>query len=91
MKIPNSSFLLPTSKFLRAFTLTETIVAIFVFSILMGAVSGMILMLYRTHSYEWQQSIAIEEARRGIETMVKEIREAREGENGAYPDRVCWG
>jgi prepilin-type N-terminal cleavage/methylation domain-containing protein len=84
-QIPNSYFLLPTSKFHQGFTLTETIVAIFIFSLLMGAVSGMILMLYRTHSYEWQQSLAVEEARRGIETMVKEIREAREGENGAYP------
>jgi type II secretory pathway pseudopilin PulG len=85
MKIPNSYFLLPSSKFHQGFTLTETIVAIFVFFLLMGVVSGMILMLYRTHSYEWQQSLAVEEARRGIETMVKEIRKAREGENGAYP------
>jgi prepilin-type N-terminal cleavage/methylation domain-containing protein len=85
MKIPNSKFQIPSSKFSRGFTLTETIVAIFVFSLLMGVVSGMILMLYRTHSYEWEQSLAVEEARRGIETMVKEIRKAREGENGAYP------
>jgi len=69
----------------QGFTLAETIVAIFVFSTLMAAVSGAILILYRTHSYQWQQSLAIEEARRGIERMVKEIREAREGENGAYP------
>lgn len=41
--------------------------------------------IYRTHSYQWQQALAISEARRGIETMIKEIREAREGENGAYP------
>jgi prepilin-type N-terminal cleavage/methylation domain-containing protein len=75
----------PNFKFHLGFTLTETIVAIFVFSLLMGAVSGMILMLYRMHSYEWEQSLAIEEARRGIEIMTKEIREAREGENGAYP------
>jgi hypothetical protein len=29
--------------------------------------------------------LAIDEARKGIETMVKEIRMAKEGENGAYP------
>jgi hypothetical protein len=51
----------------------------------MGAVSGLVSMLYKTKSYQWEQSLAISEARRGIETMVKEIREAREGENGAYP------
>lgn len=68
-----------------AFTLVEAIVTIFIFSLLMAAIFGSIFILYRTHGYEWQQSLAISEARRGIETMVKEIREAREGENGAYP------
>jgi type II secretory pathway pseudopilin PulG len=66
-------------------TLIETLVAIFVFTLAMGAVSGLITMVYRTHDYTWQQSIAIEEARRGIETMVKEIRGAREGGDGSYP------
>jgi len=70
---------------MKSFTLVETIVAIFVFSVLLGVLSAIILMLYRTKSYQWEQSLAISEARRGMETMVKEIREAREGENGAYP------
>ena len=70
---------------IKAFTLIETIVTIFVFALAIGAVSGFILMAYRTQSYTWQQSIAIDEARKGIETMVKEIREAKEGENGSYP------
>ena len=85
MKIPNPKSQISNLKFQGSFTLTEAIVAIFVFSLLMGAISATILILYRTHSYEWQQSIAVEDARRGIETIVKEIREAREGENGAYP------
>lgn len=69
----------------KSFTLVETLISIFVFSLLMGAVLGGILTLYRIHSYQWQQGLAISEARRGIEIMVKEIREARQGENGAYP------
>jgi prepilin-type N-terminal cleavage/methylation domain-containing protein len=69
----------------KGFTLIETIVAIFVFSLLMVAVSGMIFVLYRSQSYQWEQSLAIEEAKRGVETMVKEIREAREGEDGSFP------
>ena len=68
-----------------AFSLIETIVAIAIFALIIGAVTGSIMMIYRTHSYIFQQSTAIEEARRGIETMVKEVREAREGENGSYP------
>lgn len=68
-----------------SFTLVETLVVIAVFTLIMITITGTVVMLYRTYSYQWQQSIAIDEARRGIETMVKEIREAREGENGSYP------
>jgi Tfp pilus assembly protein PilV len=69
----------------RALTLIEAIVAIFIFSLVIGTVSGLILTVYRSHGFASQQSMAIEEARRGIEIMVKEIREAREGEDGSYP------
>lgn len=68
----------------RGFTLIETIVVIFVFTLIMGAVSGLIVMGYRVHGYTWEQSQAIDEARKGIEIMVKEIRESQSAENGAY-------
>jgi len=69
---------------MRGFTLIETIITIVIFALLMGVVSGFIVMAYRTQSYTWQQSVAIGEARRGIEAMVKEIREARPGDDGSY-------
>lgn len=70
---------------MRGFTLVETLVTIFVFTLILGVLFGSVLILYRTQSYTWQQSIAIDEARRGIETMVKEIRNARPGDDGSYP------
>lgn len=70
---------------MKSFTLIETLVVITIFTIVLGAVFGSILMLYRTHGYTWEQSQAIEEARRGVEIMVKEIRKARSGEGGSYP------
>lgn len=70
---------------MKSFTLIETIVTVVIFTLVMGAVSSSIVMLYRTHGYEWEQSLAIDQARRGIETMVKEIREARSGDDGSYP------
>ncbi len=70
---------------MKSFTLIETLVAIAIFAIALGAVFGLISMLYRTHGYTWEQSQAIEEARRGVEIMVKEIRKARSGEDGSYP------
>ncbi len=69
----------------KGFTLIETLVSISVFTIVMGAVSGLVVMAYRNYDYILKQSIAIDMARRGIKTMVKEIREARSGDNGSYP------
>ena len=69
----------------KGFTLIETIVSISVFTIIMGAVSGLITMAYRNYDYILKQSTAIDMARKGIKTMVKEIREARPGDNGSYP------
>jgi len=68
----------------RAFTLIETLVTIFVFALAMGAVFGLVTLGYRIQSYTFQQSTAINEARRGIEIMVREIREARGGDDGSY-------
>ncbi len=69
----------------RGFTLIEMLVAIAVFTLASGAIAGSIVMLYRTQSYTMQQSQAIDEARKGVEIMSREIREARYGDNGAYP------
>ncbi len=68
----------------NAFTLIEALVTIIIFTLVIGIISGFIVMGYRTQSYALQQSQAIEEARRGIETMVKEIREVNSGDNGFY-------
>ncbi len=80
-----SNFQLPASNFQASFTLIETLIAIFVFLLLFGGISAAIFNLYQTHTFQWQQSLAIAQAKRGVELMVKEIRGAREGENGAYP------
>jgi len=69
----------------KSFTLVETLIAIFIFFVIMVGLSSSLVWLYRTHSYAWQQALAVDEARRGIETMVKEIREAKQADNGAYP------
>jgi len=68
----------------KGFTLIETIVTISVFTMAIIAATALLLLIYRTHSYTWEEISAISEARRGIDTMIKEIREAREGANGFY-------
>lgn len=68
----------------RATTLIETIMVIFIFTLALVAISTFIVNGYRTYKFNFEQIVAISEARKGIETMVKEIREAKTGDNGAY-------
>ncbi len=70
---------------IKGFTLIEVLVAVFVFTLAMVAVAGFIVLSYQIHGYNFEESVAIDEARRGIETMLKEIRAANTGDNGAYP------
>jgi type II secretory pathway pseudopilin PulG len=73
------------SNYKKGITLIETLVMIGVFTLAMGAIGSLILSIYRSYNYNFQQAAAITEARKGIETMVKEIREARTAEDGSYP------
>jgi len=66
------------------FTLIESLVAIAIFTLAMGAVVSFIIITYRSHAYTFQQSMAINEAKKGVETMVKELREAKMGDDGSY-------
>jgi len=68
----------------KGFTLVEMMIAIFIFVLGMGAITSVTANLYGTYSYLFQQSIAIGEARRGMEAMIKEIRSAENGQDGAY-------
>ena len=55
------------------FTLTETLVAVIIFALVGGVVITFIVLAYRVYGYSWQQSVAINEARKGIETMIREL------------------
>lgn len=66
-------------------SLVETLIVIFAFALIMVSLNQFILSGYRAYNYNFQQTAAINEARRGIETMVKEIREAKSGDDGSYP------
>lgn len=68
----------------KGFTLIEVLITMAIFVLAMGAITGFAIATYRSQAYTFQQSIAINEARKGVETMVKEIREARTGDDGAY-------
>jgi type II secretory pathway pseudopilin PulG len=72
-------------KVAKAFTAIEALITVLIFSLAAGVITGFIFLSYRTHNYAFEESVAINEARRGIELMAKDIRAAKTGDNGAYP------
>ncbi|OIO48068.1 MAG: hypothetical protein AUJ32_01405 [Parcubacteria group bacterium CG1_02_40_82] len=66
-------------------SIIEAIVLIFVFAMAMTVLTAFLINTYRAYSFNFQQVAAINEGRRSIETMVKEIREATFGDDGSYP------
>lgn len=69
----------------KGFTLIETVIAISLSALVMVAVFGFVYYFYRTSGYNLSQIAAVNSARKGMETMVREIREATYSDEGAYP------
>ncbi|GEM_PF-307695 len=69
----------------KGFTLVELMVAISIFLLATFVVSVFIIQNFQTQNFSLEQSSAITEARRGVETLVKELREALPADTGAYP------
>jgi len=63
----------------------EMIIVLTIFSILMIALGNSIATLYRTNAYTIAQSYQVFNARRGIESMVRDIREMTFADDGAFP------
>ncbi len=69
----------------KGFTLIESIMTVVIFSIVMLLMAEFIIQGYHDYRYDFEQMEAINEARRGVETAVQEIREAKIGDDGSYP------
>ncbi len=69
----------------KGFTLVEMLVYIAIFTILIGAVSGFVIYFYRSNAYVIQQAYAVNSARKGVELLTREIKEATYSDTGAYP------
>ena len=66
-------------------SLIEIIIYIAVFSIVAMLTARFVAQGYKVYYFGQEQSDAIRSAQKGVEIMVKEIREARHADNGAYP------
>lgn len=92
MKIQNKTkdssstyYVLRTMNCARAFTLIETVVWVSITTALMLTIVSSVQYFYRTNNYAVEQAAAVSSAQRGIEEMVKTMREAAYSSNGAYP------
>ncbi len=69
----------------RGFTLIETIVWIAVFIAAMIGIVSTLLYFYRTNAYIIEQANAISSAQRGLEQVVRTVREGAYSSQGAFP------
>jgi type II secretory pathway pseudopilin PulG len=69
----------------RGMSLVEAVVAVGMATIALSAIASMTISFYRTHRYTIEQSFAINSARKGIERMVEDIREASFSDDGSFP------
>lgn len=69
----------------RGMTFVEVIVVTAIATVISLAISSAISLLYEYNAYSFAQSAQVEEARRGITRMVRDIREMTYADNGGYP------
>lgn len=69
----------------RGLTLVETIVVVSIFAVLSIAVMESVASFYRYNAYTIAQSYQVQHARRGIELMVRDLREMTYADDGTFP------
>jgi prepilin-type N-terminal cleavage/methylation domain len=69
----------------RGFTFVEMMVVIAVFTVLSLAVMNSIATFYRFNAYSIAQSAEVEQARQGVELMIRDIREMTFADDGSFP------
>lgn len=74
-----------TKTILQGFTLVETIVATFLFIGLVGAVSGFAIFFFKNFSFSYEEQQSIDLIQGAVTRISRDIREARTGNQGAWP------
>ena len=69
----------------RAFTLIETVVVVAITTIVILALDNLLVYFYQTNTFLFNQAMAVDGARRGIDDAAKYLRQAIPGSDGSYP------
>jgi len=67
------------------FTLVEVIVAMFFFGIIVAAVANFTVFYLNNYSFSYEQQQSVGQLQYTLTQMIRDIREARLGDNGAWP------
>ena len=73
----------------NGFTLIETLVVLGIFVFALGAVISFLIYTYRAENFSVTQALAIDSARKGVNTFTKEAREAIQSDSGTYLLEKC--
>ncbi len=72
-------------KYIKGFTLLEIIIAVFLFTSIVAGVAVFSAYYFNNYSFSYEENQAIGLAQTGLTRMIREIREARLGDDGAWP------
>lgn len=70
---------------IHAFTLTETLVILGLYVLIMAMVTGAVQSLYESSGYASAQAREVDNARRGMTMLVRDLREMTYAEDGTFP------
>jgi prepilin-type N-terminal cleavage/methylation domain-containing protein len=69
----------------RGFTLVEVMVAMFIFSVITGGVAIFSAYYFKNYSFSFEENQSISIAQTSMTSLIREIREARSGDDGSWP------
>jgi prepilin-type N-terminal cleavage/methylation domain-containing protein len=69
----------------KGFTLLELMVALFIFMAITAGVTAFSVYYLRNYSFSFEENQSVGSAQTGLTSMLREIREARTGEDGSWP------
>jgi type II secretory pathway component PulJ len=72
-------------KYNSGFTLVEIITATFMFAVIAGGVAVFGAYYFKNYSFSFEETQSVNMAQQALTTMIREIREARSADDGAWP------
>ncbi len=79
------AFITQFKKRTAGFTLVEAVMVTAIYGLVMFAVMQSIATFYRHNAYSMAQSYQVSEARRGMDILIRDIREMTFADNGTFP------